>query len=63
MMLYDPSSFTPANAKGLALALTSCLFIGSSFIMKKKGLKKAGALSLSAGRPLSSSLTSKTETL
>ena len=26
--------------KGLALALTSCVFIGTSFIVKKKGLRK-----------------------
>lgn len=43
------SSLTPANVKGLALALFSCLFIGSSFILKKKGLKRAGTLGRSAG--------------
>lgn len=43
------SSLTPENAKGLALALISCFFIGSSFILKKKGLKRAGALVHSAG--------------
>ncbi|AQK93669.1 putative magnesium transporter NIPA4 [Zea mays] len=31
------------NIKGLLLALSSSLFIGASFIVKKKGLKKAGA--------------------
>ncbi|XP_051145444.1 probable magnesium transporter NIPA4 [Andrographis paniculata] len=31
------------NIKGLVLALSSSFFIGSSFIIKKKGLKKAGA--------------------
>ncbi|KAE8724776.1 putative magnesium transporter NIPA4 [Hibiscus syriacus] len=31
------------NIKGLVLALSSSLFIGASFIVKKKGLKKAGA--------------------
>jgi hypothetical protein len=33
------------NLKGLALALSSSLFIGASFIIKKKGLKKAAASS------------------
>ncbi|KAM6579035.1 hypothetical protein CsatB_030872 [Cannabis sativa] len=31
------------NIKGLVLALSSSFFIGASFIVKKKGLKKAGA--------------------
>ncbi|KAL3627864.1 hypothetical protein CASFOL_028279 [Castilleja foliolosa] len=31
------------NIKGLVLGLSSSLFIGASFIVKKKGLKKAGA--------------------
>ncbi|THU68796.1 hypothetical protein C4D60_Mb08t07610 [Musa balbisiana] len=31
------------NIKGLVLALSSSSFIGASFIVKKKGLKKAGA--------------------
>ncbi|KAL6501283.1 hypothetical protein OROHE_024930 [Orobanche hederae] len=31
------------NIKGLVLALSSSVFIGASFIVKKKGLKKAGA--------------------
>ncbi|XP_010538920.1 PREDICTED: probable magnesium transporter NIPA3 isoform X2 [Tarenaya hassleriana] len=37
------------NIKGLVLALSSSLFIGASFIVKKKGLKKAGASGLRAG--------------
>lgn len=37
------------NVKGLVLALSSSLFIGASFIVKKKGLKKAGASGLRAG--------------
>ncbi|KAG9148699.1 hypothetical protein Leryth_013390 [Lithospermum erythrorhizon] len=37
------------NIKGLILATSSCLFIGSSFIIKKKGLKKAGSLGNRAG--------------
>eukprot|EP00249_Psilotum_nudum_P014576 c24896_g1_i1 orf=945-2009(-) len=37
------------NVKGLILALTSILFIGASFIVKKKGLKRAGASGMKAG--------------
>uniref|UniRef100_A0A0D9WGQ7 Probable magnesium transporter n=1 Tax=Leersia perrieri TaxID=77586 RepID=A0A0D9WGQ7_9ORYZ len=37
------------NVKGLLLALSSSLFIGASFIVKKKGLKKAGASGVRAG--------------
>ncbi|KAG0470956.1 hypothetical protein HPP92_015502 [Vanilla planifolia] len=37
------------NVKGLVLALTSSFFIGASFIVKKKGLKKAGASGIRAG--------------
>ncbi|PRQ19765.1 probable magnesium transporter NIPA4 [Rosa rugosa] len=37
------------NIKGLVLALSSSLFIGASFIVKKKGLKKAGASGIRAG--------------
>ncbi|XP_022726740.1 probable magnesium transporter NIPA4 [Durio zibethinus] len=37
------------NVKGLVLALSSSLFIGASFIVKKKGLKKAGASGMRAG--------------
>lgn len=37
------------NIKGLVLALSSSLFIGASFIVKKKGLKKAGATGIRAG--------------
>jgi len=38
------------NIKGLVLALSSSFFIGASFIVKKKGLKKAGASGLRAGK-------------
>lgn len=38
------------NIKGLVLALSSSLFIGASFIVKKKGLKKAGATGIRAGQ-------------
>ncbi|KAL3635241.1 hypothetical protein CASFOL_019788 [Castilleja foliolosa] len=37
------------NVKGLVLALSSSIFIGASFIVKKKGLKKAGASGVRAG--------------
>ncbi|KAM1120450.1 hypothetical protein ACFX13_045301 [Malus domestica] len=37
------------NINGLILALSSSLFIGASFIVKKKGLKKAGASGIRAG--------------
>ncbi|KAI3956261.1 hypothetical protein MKW92_028084 [Papaver armeniacum] len=37
------------NIKGLVLALSSSIFIGASFIVKKKGLKKAGASGTRAG--------------
>ncbi|KAL5171363.1 putative magnesium transporter NIPA4 [Glycine soja] len=36
------------NIKGLCLALSSSFFIGASFIVKKKGLKKAGASGIRA---------------
>ncbi|KAK6939778.1 Magnesium transporter NIPA [Dillenia turbinata] len=44
---YD--GMTSDNIKGLILALSSSIFIGASFIVKKKGLKKAGASGLRAG--------------
>jgi hypothetical protein len=37
------------NIKGLVLALSSSLFIGASFIIKKKGLKKAASYGVRAG--------------
>ena len=36
--LYDQQSLSDRN-KGLALAVSSSIFIGSSFIVKKKGLR------------------------
>ncbi|KAG9445725.1 hypothetical protein H6P81_011853 [Aristolochia fimbriata] len=42
-------SMSSDNVKGLALALSSSIFIGSSFIVKKKGLKRAGAYGVRAG--------------
>lgn len=40
------------NIKGLIMALSSSIFIGASFIVKKKGLKKAGASGVRAGKVL-----------
>ncbi|XP_015893453.1 probable magnesium transporter NIPA6 isoform X1 [Ziziphus jujuba] len=37
------------NSKGVILAVASSAFIGSSFILKKKGLKRAGAIGTRAG--------------
>ncbi|KAJ0009761.1 hypothetical protein Pint_34373 [Pistacia integerrima] len=37
------------NSMGLILAVASSAFIGSSFILKKKGLKRAGASGTRAG--------------
>ncbi|XP_068320607.1 probable magnesium transporter NIPA6 isoform X2 [Pyrus communis] len=39
----------PENTKGLILAMGSSAFIGASFILKKKGLKRAGAAGTRAG--------------
>ncbi|WOL16072.1 putative magnesium transporter NIPA4 [Canna indica] len=43
------TSMSSDNIKGLVLALSSSFFIGASFIVKKKGLKKAGASGVRAG--------------
>jgi Magnesium transporter NIPA len=43
--------FSDDNVKGLCLAVSSSIFIGSSFIVKKKGLRAAGTQGLRAGRP------------
>lgn len=37
------------QARGLALACSSAIFIGSSFIIKKKGLRVAGSSGTRAG--------------
>lgn len=37
------------NTRGLILAISSSLFIGTSFILKKKGLKRAAAAGTRAG--------------
>lgn len=43
------SGVSSENLVGLILALLSSLFIGSSFILKKKGLMRAGASGIRAG--------------
>ncbi|KAK9933072.1 hypothetical protein M0R45_020285 [Rubus argutus] len=40
---------SPDNVHGLILAVSSSIFIGTSFIIKKKGLKKAGTKGVRAG--------------
>ncbi|XP_017187473.1 probable magnesium transporter NIPA2 isoform X2 [Malus domestica] len=40
---------SPDNIHGLTLAVSSSIFIGTSFIIKKKGLKKAGTTRTRAG--------------
>ncbi|XP_061989209.1 probable magnesium transporter NIPA2 isoform X1 [Rosa rugosa] len=40
---------SPDNVHGLTLAVSSSVFIGTSFIIKKKGLKKAGTTGVRAG--------------
>ncbi|KAL6962038.1 hypothetical protein U1Q18_036993 [Sarracenia purpurea var. burkii] len=45
----DTNSGISNNIKGLVLALSSSFFIGASFIVKKKGLKKAGGSGIRAG--------------
>lgn len=51
----NPSSFvllmgvSSDNVIGLGLAIFSSIFIGSSYIIKKKGLMKAGASGIRAG--------------
>jgi hypothetical protein len=46
--IIDESRASDATV-GLALAVSSSLFIGASFIVKKKGLRLAGASGLRAG--------------
>ena len=45
----DAAVLSADQAKGLALACSSAIFIGSSFIIKKKGLRAAGASGIRAG--------------
>ena len=44
----DHESLSDRN-KGLVLAVSSSIFIGASFIVKKKGLRAAGATGIRAG--------------
>jgi hypothetical protein len=44
-----PPGLSSDQARGLALACSSAVFIGSSFIIKKKGLRVAGASGTRAG--------------
>jgi hypothetical protein len=39
----------PQRLKGVLLAICSSAFIGASFIIKKKGLKRAGSSGVRAG--------------
>jgi len=39
------------NVTGLVLAVSSSIFIGTSFIVKKMGLKKSSTTGRSAGSP------------
>ncbi|XP_022156320.1 probable magnesium transporter NIPA6 isoform X1 [Momordica charantia] len=43
MTTYEPSISPSDNLKGFVLAMCSSAFIGSSFIIKKLGLRRAGA--------------------
>lgn len=45
----EVGDMTSDNVKGLILAISSSVFIGSSFIIKKKGLQKAGSNGVRAG--------------
>ncbi|KAF3657802.1 hypothetical protein FXO38_13526 [Capsicum annuum] len=54
-------SMSSNNIKGLVLALSSSVFIGASFIVKKKGLKKVVASSVRAGNNCGTAMRSLTE--
>ncbi|XP_043707151.1 probable magnesium transporter NIPA4 [Telopea speciosissima] len=47
--MFSYRGMSSDNIKGLVLAMSSSIFIGASFIIKKKGLKKAGASGVRAG--------------
>ena len=51
MQLSDQQALSD-RTKGLVLAVSSSIFIGASFIVKKKGLKAAGATGIRAGEKL-----------
>ena len=48
----DIAVLSADQGKGLALACSSAFFIGSSFIIKKKGLRAAGVSGIRAGKNL-----------
>lgn len=48
IQLSDQETLSDRN-KGLVLAVSSSIFIGASFIVKKKGLRAAGATGVRAG--------------
>ena len=48
MQFPDQESLSD-RTKGLVLAVSSSIFIGASFIVKKKGLRAAGATGIRAG--------------
>lgn len=49
MELDDQAKIAREHTIGLALALSSSIFIGSSFIVKKRGLRIAGQSGVRAG--------------
>lgn len=53
MIIVVSGAMYNSNLKGVILACVSSAFIGSSFIIKKKGLKRAGVAGPRAGDSLS----------
>ena len=47
---FDQTTPLSDRSKGLLLAVSSSIFIGASFIVKKKGLRAAGATGIRAGK-------------
>ena len=50
---FDQATPLSDRTKGLLLAVSSSIFIGASFIVKKKGLRAAGATGIRAGKATS----------
>lgn len=50
---FDQTTPLSDRSKGLLLAVSSSIFIGASFIVKKKGLRAAGATGIRAGKAAS----------
>ena len=55
--VWDPPGLTPPTSSGtndqvigLGLAISSSVFIGASFVIKKRGLRQAGSTGLRAGK-------------